>query len=147
ALGTVDWVPIRYVNRSLRRPALAGLYRMAKVALVTPLRDGMNLVAKEFVAAQDENDPGVLLLSRFAGAAHELKEAMLVNPYDVEGTADVIARSLAMPREERQARWKSMMATVRENNVFTWCDTFLGDLAGHEAPEGVEQPRLKRVSR
>lgn len=147
ALGTVDWVPIRYVNRSLRRPALAGLYRMAKVALVTPLRDGMNLVAKEFVAAQDEDDPGVLLLSRFAGAAHELKEAMLVNPYDVEGTADVIARSLAMPREERQARWKSMMATVRENNVFTWCDTFLGDLAGNEAPEGAEQPRLKRVSR
>jgi trehalose 6-phosphate synthase len=147
ALGTVDWVPIRYVNRSLRRPALAGLYRMAKVALVTPLRDGMNLVAKEFVAAQDEDDPGVLLLSRFAGAAHELKEAMLVNPYDVEGTADVIARSLAMPREERQARWKGMMATVRENNVFTWCDTFLGDLAGNEAPEGVEQPRLKRVSR
>ena len=130
ALGTVDWVPIRYVNRSLRRPALAGLYRMAKLALVTPLRDGMNLVAKEYVAAQNEEDPGVLLLSRFAGAAQELKDAVLVNPYDVEGTAEAIARSLAMPLEERRERWRSMMTALRENDVFTWCDTFLGDLAG-----------------
>jgi trehalose 6-phosphate synthase len=130
ALGTVDWVPIRYVNRSLRRPALAGLYRMAKLALVTPLRDGMNLVAKEYVAAQSEEDPGVLLLSRFAGAAQELKDAVLVNPYDVEGTAEAIARSLAMPLQERRERWRSMMTALRENDVFTWCDTFLDDLAG-----------------
>ena len=134
ALGTVDWVPIRYVNRSLRRPALAGLYRMAKLALVTPLRDGMNLVAKEYVAAQNEEDPGVLLLSRFAGAAAELKEAVLVNPYDVEGTADAMARSLAMPVEERRERWKSLMATLRKNDVFVWCDGFLTDLAGATLP-------------
>jgi len=129
ALGTVDWVPIRYVNRSLRRPALAGLYRMAKLALVTPLRDGMNLVAKEFVAAQSEEDPGVLLLSRFAGAAQELKDAVLVNPYDVEGTAEGIAQSLVMPVEERRDRWRSMMTELRSNDVFTWCNAFLNDLA------------------
>jgi trehalose 6-phosphate synthase len=136
ALGTVDWVPIRYVNRSLGRPALAGLYRMAKIALVTPLRDGMNLVAKEFVAAQDPDDPGVLLLSRFAGAAEELHDAVLVNPYDVEGTADAIAMALAMPLEERQARWRSMMAAVTENDVFHWCDTFLADLTSNPAATG-----------
>ena len=130
ALGTVDWVPIRYVNRSLRRPALAGLYRMAKLAMVTPLRDGMNLVAKEYVAAQNEEDPGVLLLSRFAGAAQELKEAVLVNPYDVEGTAEALARGLAMPLEERRQRWQGMMATLRENDVFAWCHAFLDDLSG-----------------
>lgn len=150
ALGTVDWVPIRYINRSLRRPALAGLYRMARVALVTPLRDGMNLVAKEYVAAQREEDPGVLLLSRFAGAAQELKEAVLVNPYDVEGTADAIARSLVMPVEERRERWKSMIRTLRRNDVFAWCDAFLQDLAGEdigvEMTPGAETPpgRLQR---
>lgn len=140
ALGTVDWVPIRYVNRSLRRPALAGLYRMARLALVTPLRDGMNLVAKEYVAAQNEDDPGVLLLSRFAGAARELKDAVLVNPYDVEGTAEAIARSLVMPLEERRERWKSMMTVLRTNDVFTWCDRFLEDLAGGKAGESGSHP-------
>jgi trehalose 6-phosphate synthase len=129
ALGTVDWVPIRYVNRSIGRPVLAGLYRMAKVALVTPLRDGMNLVAKEFVAAQDGEDPGVLILSRFAGAARELSEALLVNPYDVEGTANAIARGLSMPLNERRDRWSSAMATLQANDVFHWCDSFLADLA------------------
>jgi len=133
ALGTVDWVPIRYVNRSLSRAALAGLYRMAKVALVTPLRDGMNLVAKEFVAAQDGDDPGVLLLSRFAGAAQELRDTLLVNPYDVEGTADMIERAQKMPRDERRERWQKMMAVLRENDVFNWCDSFLADLGGENS--------------
>jgi trehalose 6-phosphate synthase len=142
ALGTVDWVPIRYINRSLRRPALAGLYRMAKLALVTPLRDGMNLVAKEFVAAQNEEDPGVLLLSRFAGAAQELKEAVLVNPYDVEGTAAAIAQSLIMPVEERRERWKAMMKTLHANNVFTWCDTFLDDLTALSVPRKARAPSV-----
>ena len=128
ALGTVDWVPIRYVNRSLSRPALAGLYRMAKLALVTPLRDGMNLVAKEFVAAQDGEDPGVLVLSRFAGAAQELRDAVLVNPYDVEGTADAIARALNMPLDERRERWRKMMSVLQRNDVFSWCERFLSDL-------------------
>ena len=128
AMGTIDWVPIRYVNRSLSRPALAGLYRMAKVALVTPLRDGMNLVAKEFVAAQPEDDPGVLILSRFAGAAEELDSALLVNPYDVEGTAEAIRRGLDMPLEERQERWQTMLGTLKANDVFRWSSSFLREL-------------------
>ncbi len=142
ALGTVDWVPIRYVNRSISRPTLAGLYRMAKVALVTPLRDGMNLVAKEFIAAQHEDDPGVLILSRFAGAAQELKDALLVNPYDVEGTADAIARGLSMPIEERRERWRRMLDTLRTNDVFHWCDSFLADLAALPEPslEAMDMP-------
>jgi trehalose 6-phosphate synthase len=108
---------------------------LAKLALVTPLRDGMNLVAKEFVAAQDEEDPGVLVLSRFAGAARELKDAMLVNPYDVEATADAIARGLSMPVEERRERWRSMMSALRANDVFNWCDAFLRDLSGERPPQ------------
>ena len=128
AMGTIDWVPIRYVNRSLSRPALAGLYRMAKVALVTPLRDGMNLVAKEFVAAQPEDDPGVLVLSRFAGAAEELDAALLVNPYDVEGTAEAVTRGLDMPLEERKERWQSMLARLKSNDVFHWSRSFLRSL-------------------
>ena len=82
--GEVSWTPMRYVNRVYSRSALAGLYRTARVGLVTPLRDGMNLVAKEYVAAQDADDPGVLILSRFAGAAVDGKRALLVNPYDAE---------------------------------------------------------------
>lgn len=133
ALGTVDWVPIRYVNRSLSRQALSGLYLMAKVALVTPLRDGMNLVAKEYVASQNEDDPGVLVLSRFAGAAHELSAALLVNPYDIEGTADTIARALRMPLAERQERWRDMMTVLRKNDVYNWCSNYLADLRGTHA--------------
>lgn len=129
ALGTVDWVPIRYINRSVSRPVLAGLYRMAKVGLVTPLRDGMNLVAKEYVAAQDPRDPGVLVLSRFAGAARELRGSLLVNPYDIEGTANAIARALNMPLDERQDRWQRMMDYLLEHDVSRWCDDFLKDLA------------------
>lgn len=128
ALGTVDWVPIRYINRSIGRPVLAGLYRLAKVGLVTPLRDGMNLVAKEFVAAQDPEDPGVLVLSRFAGAARELKGALLVNPYDIEGTGNAIARALTMGLEERTQRWQGMMDHLLEHDVKRWCDDFLEDL-------------------
>lgn len=128
ALGTVDWVPIRYINRSIGRNVLAGLYRLAKVGLVTPLRDGMNLVAKEYVAAQDPEDPGVLVLSRFAGAARELDTALLVNPYDVEGTANTLARALSMPLEERQRRWQKMMDHLLEYDVTRWCNDFLNDL-------------------
>ncbi|GES42933.1 alpha,alpha-trehalose-phosphate synthase (UDP-forming) [Rhizobium dioscoreae] len=128
AIGTVDWVPIRYINRSISRPILAGLYRLAKVGLVTPLRDGMNLVAKEYVAAQDPDNPGVLVLSRFAGAARKLKGALLVNPYDVDGTANALARAINMPLQERQERWRGMMDYLLENDVSRWCETFLADL-------------------
>jgi trehalose 6-phosphate synthase len=128
-LGEVDWTPIRYVNKTVAHSSLAGLYRMARVGLVTPLRDGMNLVAKEFVAAQDPDDPGVLILSRFAGAAHELDSAILVNPYDTEGTARAIARALEMPWNERKDRWTSMMDRLERNGVKQWCHDFLAVLA------------------
>ncbi len=125
AYGDIDWTPIRYVNRTMSRNVLAGLYRIAKLGLVTPLRDGMNLVAKEYVASQDPEDPGVLVLSRFAGAARELTQALLVNPYDIDDIANAIARGLAMPREERIARWTPMYARLEAQNVNVWCDSFL----------------------
>ncbi|WP_377297609.1 alpha,alpha-trehalose-phosphate synthase (UDP-forming) [Rhizobium sp. SGZ-381] len=138
ALGAVDWVPIRYINRSIGRPVLAGLYRLAKVGLVTPLRDGMNLVAKEFVAAQDPEDPGVLVLSRFAGAARELKGGLLVNPYDIEGTGNAIARALTMGLDERKQRWRGMMDHLLENDVKRWCDDFLADLTTDQPADARE---------
>ena len=92
--GEPSWTPIRYVNKPFSRPALAGLYRSSRAALVTPLRDGMNLVAKEYVAAQDPEDPGVLILSRFAGAAVECATALLVNPYDAEAVGNAIDQAL-----------------------------------------------------
>src|ERR1051326_990764 len=97
--------------------ALAGIYRSSRVGLVTPLRDGMNLVAKEYVASQDPDDPGVLVLSRFAGAARELDGALLVNPYDVEDIATSIARALDMPKDERKARWRGMFSRIRRQDV------------------------------
>jgi trehalose 6-phosphate synthase len=136
--GDLDWIPIRYLARSYAREELAGLYRVAQVGLVTPLHDGMNLVAKEFVAAQDEEDPGVLILSRFAGAAEQLSEgAVLVNPHDKSGMADAMKDALEMPLAERQSRWRSMMSVVKEQDIVWWRKRFLEDLglgkgdAGH----------------
>jgi trehalose 6-phosphate synthase len=111
----MDWIPIRNVHRLHGREELAGIYRAADVALVTPLRDGMNLVAKEFVAAQDEADPGVLVLSRFAGAAAQMKDAFIVNPFSQEDVADAMRRALAMPLEERRRRWRALMDGVERN--------------------------------
>ncbi|WP_085033503.1 alpha,alpha-trehalose-phosphate synthase (UDP-forming) [Ensifer aridi] len=127
-LGTIDWMPVHYINQSLERRELAGLYRMARVGLVTPLRDGMNLVAKEYVAAQHPQDPGVLILSRFAGAARELDGAILVNPYDPEAVANAIERALVMPLDARVERWNAMMTRLREHDVYRWCDEFLSGL-------------------
>lgn len=125
----VDWTPIRYMNRPVARRRLLGFYRAAKVGLVTPLRDGMNLVAKEYVAAQDADDPGVLVLSRFAGAAEELAEgAIIVNPYDTEAMAEGIARALSLSREERQARHRTMMQILRGNDLNHWRGAFLSAL-------------------
>ncbi|MEE1656214.1 alpha,alpha-trehalose-phosphate synthase (UDP-forming) [Microvirga sp. CF3062] len=137
SLGELDWTPVRYVNRTIGHAALAGLYRMSRIGLVTPLRDGMNLVAKEFVAAQQPEYPGVLILSRFAGAAHELDGAILVNPYDTEACAAAIARALRMPLEERRERWNSMMVRLRTNTVEAWCEHFLSSLSdvSEEGPE------------
>jgi len=123
-----DWTPLRYLNRGYPRKALAAFYRQARVGLVTPLRDGMNLVAKEFVAAQRADDPGVLVLSEFAGAAAELGGALKVNPHDVDAIADAIARALAMPLDERVSRWKSDFGTVGVNTASAWADSFLSAL-------------------
>lgn len=135
-----DWVPLRYLNRPFPRATLAAIYRASKLGLVTPLRDGMNLVAKEYVAAQDPDDPGVLILSRFAGAADELTGALLVNPYDVEGMAETFDAGLTMSREERRERWGANMIKVQTNTIHNWCERFIADLsqiADHfaEAPE------------
>lgn len=127
--GDVDWIPLRYINKSLSQKVLAGLYRMARVGLVTPLRDGMNLVAKEYAAAQAPENPGVLILSQFAGAAQELTSALIVNPYDIEATVGAIERAFAMPLGERKERWSSMMAALRANSVHGWADRFLHALA------------------
>jgi trehalose 6-phosphate synthase len=126
--GEASWTPIRYVNRAHSRTALAGLYRAARAALVTPLRDGMNLVAKEYVASQDPENPGVLILSRFAGAAVELDAALLVNPYDSESVAAAIAQALAMPLDERKARHEVMLHALAASDLKFWADRFLGAL-------------------
>ena len=128
AFADVDWVPIRYVNQGYSRDTLAGIYRAAKIGLVTPLRDGMNLVAKEYVAAQDPKDPGVLILSRFAGAAAQLPDALLVNPYSADELSDAIVTALRMPLAERRARWEKMMEGLRSEDIAWWSRTFLSAL-------------------
>jgi trehalose 6-phosphate synthase len=134
--GELDWMPVRYIHRNVARKRLPGLYRASRVALVTPLRDGMNLVAKEFIAAQDPADPGMLVLSRFAGAAEQLTEALLVNPYDTQGTADAIQRALVMPLDERINRHAALSHRVREQDVRWWSETFLKALAETETASG-----------
>ncbi len=126
--GEADWVPVRYLYRSYDHHVLAQLYRLADVALVTPLRDGLNLVAKEFVAAQDPAAPGVLVLSRFAGAAAELTSAVLTNPFHAEGLAADLDAALRMPLEERQHRHGLLAAAVAETSAERWASEFLGKL-------------------
>ena len=121
----IDWAPIRFVVRTISRSALSGIYRSSRVGLVTPWRDGMNLVAKEYVASQNPYDPGVLVLSRFAGAAAELKSALLVNPLDPSEIAGAIHHALVMTLEERQARWQLMMEVLRRNTIANWTTNFL----------------------
>ena len=126
--GELEWMPVRYIHRTLARRRLPGLYAASRVALVTPLRDGMNLVAKEYVAAQDPADPGVLVLSRFAGAAEQMKDALLVNPYDTEATAEAIQRALHMPLQERQMRHARLLEEIRRHDVHWWRRGFLAAL-------------------
>jgi trehalose 6-phosphate synthase len=140
--GEVSWTPIRYVNRVYSRSVLAALYRTARVGLVTPLRDGMNLVAKEYVAAQDSEDPGVLILSRFAGAAVDGKRALLVNPYDAESVAGVIAQALAMPLDERRERHAALLQDSIENDVNKWQKDFLDALRN----EGLTAAETRSVT-
>ncbi|MEP7067416.1 MAG: trehalose-6-phosphate synthase [Gemmatimonadota bacterium] len=125
--GTHRWTPIRYINRSINDTVLSALYNAADVMLVTPLRDGMNLVAKEFVAARTDCD-GVLVLSEFAGAADELTRAVIVNPYDVDGLAESLHMALQMPEPERRERMQSLRAHVMENDVSRWSSGFLCQL-------------------
>lgn len=122
------WVPIRYINKSFPASLLVGYYRSARVGLVTPLRDGMNLVAKEYVASQQPSDPGVLVLSRFAGAAEELTDALLVNPADTEEVADALEKALNMSRRERRRRWENTMEVLRANDITRWRTSFLTSL-------------------
>jgi len=126
--GEVDWTPIRYLNKGFSQTVLAGLYRTAQVGVVTPLHDGMNLVAKEYVAAQNPADPGVLVLSKFAGAANELDTALLVNPHDIDGMARTIATALSMPLSERRMRWEAMMEKLRNHTIQQWFADFVDAL-------------------
>jgi trehalose 6-phosphate synthase len=135
--GEPSWTPIRYVNRSFSRSALAGFYRLADVGLVTPLRDGMNLVAKEYVASQDPENPGVLVLSQFAGAAAELDEALIVNPHEHEAVAAAINTALEMPLAERRRRYERMFAHLAANDVDRWAKRFLTALG-----EARQRPRI-----
>jgi trehalose 6-phosphate synthase len=128
------------VNRNYRRDQLAGIYRTAAVGLVTPLRDGMNLVAKEFVAAQDPENPGVLILTRFAGAAQQLKDALLVNPNSPDEIAEALKRALSMDLGERIERWRTLFDNVRREDVAAWRDSFVRALAGRTAPAREEVP-------
>jgi trehalose 6-phosphate synthase len=127
-----DWTPVRYLNKSFNHRILTGFYRAARIALVTPYRDGMNLVVKEYVASQAPDNPGVPVLSCFAGAAHELGEAIIVNPYDGEAMAEAIWQGLEMPLGERRERWSAMMATLRRNDASAWRRRFVAALAAAE---------------
>jgi trehalose 6-phosphate synthase len=120
-----NWTPIRYIQRNVPREKLAALFRASQVGFVTPLRDGMNLVAKEFVAAQDMEDPGVLVLSQFAGAAEEMAEALIVNPYDIDDMAGNLFRALRMPIAERRERQKALLARIRKQDARAWLNSFL----------------------
>ncbi|MGE0031387.1 MAG: trehalose-6-phosphate synthase [Steroidobacteraceae bacterium] len=124
-----DWTPVHYLNRALPRRTLAGLYRASRVGVVTPMRDGMNLVAKEYVAAQDPADPGVLVLSRFAGAAQQMAAALLVNPYDSDEIAQALHAAREMPLAERQQRHRALMQRLRRHDVKRWRTEFVSALA------------------
>jgi len=124
-LGDYDWTPVRYIHRHVPRDALAALLRGSQVGLVTPLRDGMNLVAKEYIAAQDDNNPGVLILSRFAGAAEEMKEALIINPYDIDEMVEAMHTALSMSLKERKERHQALLERVRRNNVSRWRESYL----------------------
>jgi trehalose 6-phosphate synthase/phosphatase len=125
--STPEWSPIVYVRRGLPQSELAALYAAADVALVTPLRDGLNLVAKEYVACKSSGD-GVLVLSEFAGAAAEMGEAVMVNPYDEEGLSEAIAKALSLGEQERRDRMLALYRRVHKNNVFSWADRFVQNM-------------------
>ena len=126
--GTLGWTPLYYLNQHFDRRLLMKIFRLTDIGLVTPLRDGMNLVAKEYVAAQDPDDPGVLVLSRFAGAANELTSALIVNPYDRDEVAAALNQAMTMSRTERISRYNDMMTVLRQNDIAHWRESYLKDL-------------------
>jgi trehalose 6-phosphate synthase len=134
-----DWTPIRYLNRNFPHDVLMGFMRSAIIGIVTPVRDGMNLVAKEFVSAQDPADPGVLILSTLAGAARELGSALMVNPYDSRGMAHAIQQAFNMPLAERRERHQAMLEVLRRNSILAWHSSFIGTL------ESLQPRRLQRT--
>ncbi|MGA7994630.1 MAG: trehalose-6-phosphate synthase [Bradyrhizobium sp.] len=140
--GEVDWTPIRYLNKGFSQTVLAGLYRTAQIGVVTPLHDGMNLVAKEYVAAQNPADPGVLVLSKFAGAANELDTALLVNPNDIDGMARTIATAVSMPLTERRLRWEAMMEKLHAGTIQGWFADFVDALQETRSDRWRSQPLL-----
>ena len=137
-----DWMPLRYINRGFTRRTLSGFFRLSRVGLVTPLRDGMNLVAREYVAAQSPDDPGVLILSRFAGAADDMDGAVIVNPYDVEMVAEVMYQSLIMPLDERKDRWQRLDEKIREHDIVNWRSSFVGTLRKLASETAAKEPAL-----
>ncbi|HKT84818.1 MAG TPA: alpha,alpha-trehalose-phosphate synthase (UDP-forming) [Novosphingobium sp.] len=143
AHADVAFVPIRYVNRGYPRNQLAGFYRAADIGLITPLRDGMNLVAKEFVAAQAAEDPGVLILSQFAGAAQQLTDALLVNPHSIEHVSEAIQRALEMPLAERRQRHEKLLASVRDEDVLRWRDDFVAALSAATTGDGTSGEKIR----
>jgi len=143
--GQLGWTPLFYLNQHFERKILMKVFRYADVGLVTPLRDGMNLVAKEYVAAQDPTDPGVLVLSQFAGAANELTSALIVNPYDRDDVANALHRALNMPLTERISRHAEMMKVIRENDIDRWQARFIDDL-NQITPRSVESNLQKKVA-
>jgi trehalose 6-phosphate synthase len=134
-----DWTPIRYLNRNFPHNVVLGFFRASQVGLVTPLRDGMNLVAKEFVAAQDPDDPGVLILSTLAGAASELGSALLVNPRDTGGVARAIQQALQMRLPERRERHRQMLEMLRRNDITAWHTRFVERLQAARSSAGRAQ--------
>lgn len=143
-LGEFDWTPIRVVKKAYSRKALAGFYRRAQVGLVTPMRDGMNLVAKEYIAAQDPADPGVLVLSRFAGAAQQMSEALIVNPFDSHEVAEAIRTALAMPKTERIRRFEKLYAVIAATDIDWWTRQYLEALSGGSAAAETQAPAAAR---
>ncbi|KMY86774.1 Alpha,alpha-trehalose-phosphate synthase [UDP-forming] [Candidatus Paraburkholderia calva] len=141
----LDWTPIQYLNRKYERNLLMALFRLSQVGYVTPLRDGMNLVAKEYVASQEPADPGALVLSQFAGAADQLPGALVVNPFDLSQMSEALEHALSMPLAERQARHADMMAPLRENNLSMWRDSFLTDLRSVATATSVTERTFKTV--
>jgi trehalose 6-phosphate synthase len=143
--GEVDWMPIRYLNKGYPQSRLAGLYRTAQIGLVTPLVDGMNLVAKEYVAAQNPLNPGVLILSEFAGAARQLDAALLVNPNDIDAVVRAVCQALTMDLSERRERFEAMIAGLKRDDIHSWYDGFLATLTA--APAAQTAPFRKTASR